>query len=40
MNDSRKGGAYFSKKKSATPIDGHCGLLLSGKSLDAANLSF
>ena len=24
MNDSLK-GAYLSKKKSATPIDGHCG---------------
>ena len=25
MKDSLKGGAYLSKKKSATPIGGHCG---------------
>ena len=25
MKDSLNGGAYLSKKKSATPIDGHCG---------------
>ena len=25
MKDCLKGGAYLSKKKSATPIGGHCG---------------
>ena len=25
MNDCLKGGAYFSKTKSATPMDEHCG---------------